>query len=156
NCGGVDLSVKFLSPLLASDLDLYSRPVSFITFTVKSLDGNQHDVKLYFNASADIAKNKSFQAATQHIYKQDGIVFEKSGTNEQAVLKKKGDDVRIDWGYFYLAAAEEVGVQLKQGTQQKTDPVSACDLGMDLGKIKSVPVEKKILLAYDDLYSIQY
>jgi hypothetical protein len=57
---GVDLSVKFLSPLLANDLDLYSRPISFVTFTTKSNDGKQHDLKLFFDASPDIAKNKKF------------------------------------------------------------------------------------------------
>ena len=62
-CGGVDLSVKFLSPLLANDLDLYSRPISFITFSVKSNDDKQHAVKLFFGSSPNIAKNKSSQIA---------------------------------------------------------------------------------------------
>src|SRR5204863_7851067 len=65
NCGTVDLSVKFLSPLLANDLDLYSRPISFITFNVNSNDGKLHDVKLNFIASVDISKNKIAQEVIQ-------------------------------------------------------------------------------------------
>ena len=35
---------------------------------------------------------------------ENGISYLKVGTVEQSVLARKGDDVRIDWGYFYLAA----------------------------------------------------
>jgi len=159
NCGPVSLAVDFLSPLLMNDLDLYSRPMSYITFNVMSTDSKQHEVKLFFNASVDLARNKISQPANQKIYKNDGIIFEKSGTDEQAVLKKKGDDLRIDWGYSYLAVTDEPGVMLKQTattTQDKIDLTNSCDLKIDYGKIKSVPVEKTILLAYDDQYSIQY
>src|ERR1043165_5620781 len=91
-CGGVDLSVKFLSPLLANDLDLYSRPISFVTFTIKANDGRQHNVKLFFDASPDIAKNKSSQQVNVSFYKKDGIAYQKTGTKDQPVLKRKGDD----------------------------------------------------------------
>jgi len=149
NCAGVDLSVKFLSPLLANDLDLYSRPISFITITAKSNDGKQHDVKLFFDASLEIAINKSPQATDIDFYKKDGLAFQKIGTKDQPILKKKGDDVRIDWGYSYLALLDQPGVIL-------ADLSSLCNLRIDYGKIKTAPVEKTILLAYDDLYSIQY
>jgi len=149
NCAGVDLSVKFLSPLLTNDLDLYSRPISFITITAKSNDGKQHDVKLFFDASLEIAINKSPQATDIDFYKKDGLAFQKIGTKDQPILKKKGDDVRIDWGYSYLALLDQPGVIL-------ADLSSLCNLRIDYGKIKTAPVEKTILLAYDDLYSIQY
>ena len=142
SCGPVSLSVKFLSPLLAKDLDLYSRPISFVTFTTKSSDGKQHDVKLFFDASPDIAKNKNSQQSAFSFYKKDGVAYQKTGTKDQPVLKRKGDDVRIDWGYFYVCTKDEAGV--------------FPGYKIDYGKIKTSPVDKTILLAYDDLYSIQY
>ncbi|HEV8270853.1 MAG TPA: DUF1793 domain-containing protein [Chitinophagaceae bacterium] len=154
-CGGVDLSVKFLSPLLANDLDLYSRPISFITFSAKSNDGKQHDVMIFFNASPDIARNKMSQLADMKPYKPNGLIIQKSGTLEQPVLKKKGDDLRIDWGYSFVAAKDEpnIHVNLLRGEPgREIDP----NWDIDLRKIKATPVEKTILLAYDDLYSIQY
>ena len=33
----------------------------------------------------------------------------RAGTAEQPVLKKKGDDLRIDWGFVFIAAAHEQG-----------------------------------------------
>ena len=150
NCGGVDLTVKFLSPLLANDLDLYSRPISFITFIAKSADGKEHDAKLYFKASVDIAKNQRNQISLTKTYKQDSIFLLKTGTQDQPILKRKGDDVRIDWGYFFIAAREK-HVEFKPS-------LSSTDLNMSFNneRIKNAPVEKTILLAYDDLYSIQY
>jgi len=141
-CGGVDLSVKFLSPLLANDLDLYSRPISFVTFTTESNDGKQHDLKLFFDASPDIAKNKNSQQSDFSFYKKVGVAYQKTGTKDQSVLKRKGDDVRIDWGYFYVCTKDEAGV--------------LPGYRIDYGKIRASPVDKTILLAYDDLYSIQY
>jgi hypothetical protein len=167
NCGPVFLAIDFLSPLLMNDLDLYSRPISYITFNCMSTDGKQHDVNLFFSSPADIARNKSSQPVTTKYYKQDGISYKKTGTVEQAVLKKKGDDLRIDWGYAYLAIADEPGVELRQidkgsGLEpkkikpDKPDLSSLCELKIEYGKITNIPVEKTILLAYDDLYPIQY
>src|ERR1700716_3004778 len=55
SCGGVDLDLIFTSPLLLNDLNLISRPVSYITYKVQSHDGENHDVQVYFGASTNIA-----------------------------------------------------------------------------------------------------
>lgn len=106
-CGGINLTVKFLSPLLANNLDVYSRPISYISFTTKANDGKQHDVKIFFNNSADIARNKVNQPVNTSTIKYGSLLIHKTGTTTQQVLKRKGDDVRIDWGYSYLAVADE-------------------------------------------------
>ena len=155
DCGPVSLAVDFLSPLLMNDLDLYSRPISYVTFRVMSTDSKQHDVKLYFNNSPDIARNKGTQTVAVEYYKRMGISFQKSGTKEQPVLKRKGDDVRIDWGYSYVAAKDEPGVEISQ-SNAGPDMKVGWNLKIDYGKIRSAAVEKTILLAYDDIYSIQY
>ena len=38
------------------------------------------------------------------------------GRDRQHQLQKRGDDLRIDWGYLYVAAPDE------QGTVQRVDP----------------------------------
>jgi len=154
-CGGVDLSLKFLSPLLANDLDLYSRPISFVTFSAKANDGKQHEVKLFFDESSEIAKNRNSQIELIDFHKKDGINYHKIGTKDQPILKRKGDDVRIDWGYAYLAAKE--GKVVQYGRIPKDYVLRpSMRLTLDYGKIHSTEKSNTILLAYDDLYSIQY
>jgi hypothetical protein len=156
SCGPVSLSVGFLSPLLMNDLDLYSRPISFVTFNVKSNDDQRHYVKLFFDASPDIAKNKSSQAVDVSYYPKYDLAFQKIGTKDQAVLKRKGDDVRIDWGYSYVGVKSAAGVEMNPLSRQP-DISGLLNLKIEFGyTTKNVPFKKTILLAYDDLYSIQY
>ena len=100
---GVELTVTFLSPLLASDLDILSRPVSYVTFDVRSADGASHDAALYLDATAEIAVNDPTQAVVWSRLAVDGAEALAIGSKDQPVLAKRGDDLRIDWGYFYLA-----------------------------------------------------
>ena len=167
SCGPVLLTVDFLSPLLMNDLDLYSRPVTYVTFNVSSADNKQHRVKLFFESSPDLVKNRSSQVDETSFYKKNEIAFQKTGTKDQAVLKRKGDDVRIDWGYSYLALHDQGDIELPNrlagpgpvppgpmpGDVRISDQF---DLEIDFTNVKSTPVQKTILLAYDDLYSIQY
>jgi len=155
SCGPVDLSVKFLSPLLMDDLDLYSRPITYVTFKIMSNDDKRHYVKLFFDASPDIAKNKSSQEADVKFYPNDSIAFQKAGTKDQPVLKRKGDDVRIDWGYSFIGVRQGRGVEMNPLTRQP-DVTGRLNVKLEEGYTINTPYEKTIVLAYDDLYSIQY
>lgn len=158
SCGPVSLNVDFLSPLLATNIDLYARPISFINFNAKATDGKSHAVKIYFNSSADIARNKANQTVSTRTSKYGSLFIQTTGTSAQQVLKRKGDDVRIDWGYAYLAIKDEKGIQLtEQGSNPSDNSVAdKCSLKIDYGKLGANPVSKTVLLAYDDLFSIQY
>ena len=70
SCGPVNLSVKLLSPLLMNDLDLYSRPITFVTFSILSTDDKRHYVKLFFDASVDIAKKQKFSGVRDQILRK--------------------------------------------------------------------------------------
>jgi hypothetical protein len=144
--GPVDLQLTFTAPLFLDDLELISRPVNYLTYDVTSNDGQQHDVQIHFEAAANWALNHPYQQSASSIIQKDGLVYLKTGSVEQPVLAKKGDDVRIDWGYFYLVSED------KAVEYDVTD--KKLSLTKNLGQTTST--KGKIMLAYDDLYAIQY
>ncbi len=95
--GSIDLSVSFVSPLLMDNLDLLSRPVSYITTRVQSNDGKSHTVQVYIGASTAIAVNLPTQDVETKQYESGNLIITRAGTKEQPVLQKKGDNLRIDW-----------------------------------------------------------
>jgi len=171
-CGGADLTVKFTSPLLMNDLELFARPVSYISFEVKSNDGASHDTELYLGASTDISVDLSSQQVSGSKYSVSGLSILKAGTKEQGVLKKKGDDVRIDWGYMYVAAPLDskarqyisaetnAAISFINNTAQNSSAKEGKKLFLNtiipFGKISSAPKEQFVMMAYDDIYSVQY
>jgi hypothetical protein len=168
-CGKTDLVLSFTSPLLASDLNLLSRPVTYINAKLKSNDGAPHEVQLYLGASTDIATNTPSQEVQAEKYTAKGLSILKAGTTAQPVLQKKGDDLRIDWGYMYLAVPAGNGVQQSVSAVQNltrlfAPVVAATGTGkhlylnttVDLGKVGANGKEQLFLIGYDDLYSIQY
>ena len=83
---------------------------------------------------------------------------------DQAPLNKAGDDVRIDWGKFYMAASNanataflSDGFSTRKsfaGSESETVPGSFAGLTVDCGETSDA--NGYILIAYDDVYSIQY
>lgn len=170
-CGPVDATLTFTSPLLLKDLDVLARPVSYITYSVKANDRKQHNVELYFGASTDIAVNVPTQEVVTKKYATSNLNILKAGTKAQPVLQEKGDDLRIDWGYMYVAVpSSEKAVQYINTTSQavpsfvfnkKSGIVNKgkslfLNSIINLGKVGSDAKEQYFLLGYDDIYSIQY
>lgn len=170
-CGGIDLKLTFSAPLFMDDLKLLSRPVNYISYEVVSNDGKAHDVSIYFEASTAWALDKPLQEATLEGFSDGDLYFLKTGSVDQQILAKKGDDVRIDWGYFYMVGDKKsmipsVGdcTKLRQGfiTGAQTTDLSKRESVTDrlsltqvLGNVKNV-TSGKIMVGYDDIYSIQY
>ncbi len=170
-CGPVDLRVTFLAPLLLDNLELVSRPVNYITYDVAANDGKKHDVKIYFEASPLWAVDYPSQKTTTECFEEDGLVYLKSGSVSQDILAKKGDDRRIDWGYFYLVSENDgTDAGVGEGSALRKAfiegrPVSAVGnngsdasgrmaVVRDLGNASKA--SGKVMIGYDDIYSIQY
>ena len=176
---GIRLSLSFTSPLLVKDIEILSRPVTYISWKVESTDNKTHDIQLYFDCGSELAVNNTEQMVTWEQPAIKGLKTIKIGTREQKYLNKPGDNVRIDWGYVYLSVPEEQNPVLSVsqrnsllGSFAKTgklpeyitfkDPVKARDGSMsmavswDLGTTGTTPLKAWTMVAYDDIYSIRY
>ena len=173
SCGPVDLTLSFTSPLLMNNLNLLSRPVSYLTAAVVSNDGAKHDVELYFGASTALTVNAESQTVIASGYKSDQLNILKAGTKEQPVLQKKGDDLRIDWGYMYVAVPEKdravqyitpakyafnsfLSGTYRPNTSSTEGRQLMLNTVLSLGKVDKDTVSKLIMLGYDDVYAVQY
>ena len=175
----VQLTVEFLSPLLPDDLDLLTRPVTYIRFDVESVDGIDHQVEIYFDASAGLAVNTFDQevyGSRHRLTIGDAVAFRSA---DQPVLEKRGDNLRIDWGTLYLAPTDptDVILAIQPGRASRTqfenegymdraddmrfprtvwdaDPVLAAVL--DLGKVGDQSKSSMLMLAYDEEFAAEY
>lgn len=108
NCGPVQLRLDFSAPLYdLRNLELVSRPVNYISYAVKSLDGAEHDVNVRIIPSNQWGVNYPGMDCMEEEFDHAGMHFYKSGTKSQNVLGRKGDRICIDWGYFYFATPED-------------------------------------------------
>jgi hypothetical protein len=171
------MTVTFMSPLLPKDLDVFARPVTYLTWDVKSLDGKEHEVQIYLDASGEWATQTSDQHVTWARYKCSGMGVLCIGTEDQPVLKRAGDGVRIDWGYLYVAAPGATDDAMASdracreqfaatGKLPDSDdlrmPRAASDnwpvlaFVYDLGRVGEKTVSRHAMLAYDEVYAVEY
>ncbi len=176
---GIALTMTFVTPALPHDLDIYARPVTYVRWSVRSIDIKTHAVSIYFDNSGEVAVNTPDQLVSwSRVLAGDNDVL-RIGSQEQRVLGRSGDDLRIDWGYFYLVSPGSQHATsviapyrsardgfAKGGKLPASDdlrmpravqddwPVLA--MVLDAGTVGAKPVERYLLLAYDDLYAIEY
>ena len=180
---GIAVTLTFTTPMLPHDPDLLSWPVTYLTWSTRATDGKEHTVQVYFDASSEIAVNTSDQPVNWSRLQARGLKVLRVGSREQPVLQKSGDNVRIDWGYLYLAVPDGGDVRLAVHSRATTrkdfvaggavmeqdafaehnprvrynpvpNPVLAASF--DFGDVGSQPKTKFALIAYDDLYSLEY
>ncbi|MFN8342547.1 MAG: DUF4965 domain-containing protein, partial [Cyclobacteriaceae bacterium] len=162
-CGPVHVDVNFLSPLLMKDLERLSSPVSYVTFSVVSTDGNKHDVELSLIASTDLTVNTPAQEVRAEQISIQQMLLLKAGTTSQSILRRKGDDVRIDWGYLYIGVpgGADVSQQIitPDGPARSTS-VTGTSLALEttwkLHQVGNQNNHRVAVLAYDDIASVQY
>ncbi len=175
---GVRLTLTFTTPALPDDIMLLSRPVTYLTWEARSTDNAAHEIAIYFDSSTLPAVNVPDQKVVWSRERIDGLTTLRTGSSDQPILQKRGDDLRIDWGYLYVAAADnqkpaaviapagDVRASFgssgqisgsdspSQPTAARQAPVLA--FSFNLGKVDAQPVARTLIYAYDDLYSIQY
>jgi len=173
--GGVTLTVTFFTPAFPKDLDVLSRPVTYLTFSATGQ--GEHEVSLLLDVDPVIAVNTPDQPVTWGRSHVQGLNVLNAGSRDQRLLNRPGDDLRIDWGYFHLAVPDQGVDQIVTAhdalrTFAATGALPAADdmdmplmpreraahlaVLLPLGKVAAAPVSRHVLLSYTEDYAIEY
>ena len=171
---GVGVELTFTTPSLPDDVDVLSRPASYITWTLRSTDGKPHAAEVYFSADARLTVNEPTQNVEWSRKKAGRLSALSIGSEDQGVLQKKGDNVRIDWGHLLVAgpgkgylgsSAKAMEGFFKSGKLPgKDEPSEPRPAGSDVvaafalpfGRVASAPTERHVVVAYDEEYAVQF
>lgn len=163
----IRMKLVFRTPLLPDDLELLSRPVSYISYEVEYKDGQEHTLEIYFDICAELCVDNT-SAMVDFGMTADSVYI---GKGNQDVLEKSGDENRIDWGYVHLIApgAEYKvisGFDKRDLLKYQHDMVGiresrrVCEDFPCIAAKKRYqgnhPISDFLCIAYDDYFSIEY
>lgn len=122
------------------------RPVGYIHYEIDFTDNQEHSAEIAFSLSPRWCLNYPAQPfITQERQTSRGMTVLTAGSQDQKILGKKGDDVRIDWGYLYLTSS---------------DPDSRLFIDNSQNLCYQHTMKKQqegtAIIGYDDIYSIEY
>ena len=173
---GIALELTFFTPALLNDLDILSRPVTYLTWTARSSDGASHEVAVMLDASPQIATSSPGQPVVFSRNRTASTQVLSVGTRDQQVLNRSGDDLRIDWGYLHLAVPDNEPAQTAiassaaylYATTGQLPPADEMEgvvpsdhhephlaVVLPLGSVGSSPVVRHLLISYTEGYAIQ-
>ena len=175
-CGAVELTVTFTTALLPDDLDLLSRPVTYLSLSAKALDARPHDVAVYLDMTGEWAVNHPHERVYWEAWRSDALAGASFRSEHQRVLAEPGDHRRIEWGTSFLAVANGQGHavvgdidhcrdtfvrtgQLSAGSI-RSEPPRKVDYNSDAVAAVMLPLpsdgtDRDVLVAFDDEWSIE-
>lgn len=145
----ITLKIKFLTPLIPDDYKLLTRPVSYLEISYESNDGNEHSVSVNIAASEELCLEEpnNIEVVTEKL-KIGNLTALKMGNPTQKPLNRSGDEVKIDWGYLYLACSHE------QAYGFANEIWGDAHINITAPLTENQPVV--YYFAYDDVESIEY
>ena len=148
--GKIRLTATFTTPVFPDDYRLLTRPVSYMALSYESIDGAAHEVTAKVTACEELCLNKPGDSpvAVEACEACACVKGMKMGNTVQNPLNRYGDDLRIDWGYFYLMAKGEGVESFADEFKKQTRVIVTAPL--------SAGEERLYLFAYDDVVSIEY
>jgi len=173
--GQVELTVTFFTPAFTKDLEVLSRPVTYLTLSARGQ--GEHEVAVLVDVDPVIAVDTADEAVTWGRSRAEGLTALNVGSRDQRVLNRPGDNLRIDWGYFHLGVPEGAGAEAAlradavrefaaTGALAGSDAMDmprmpregAAHLAvvLPMGKVGAETVKRHVLLAYTEEYAIEY
>jgi Glutaminase A six helical-hairpin domain/Domain of unknown function (DUF5127)/Domain of unknown function (DUF4964) len=178
----IAMSLTFLTPAFPEDIKTLARPITYLSWEVRSRDRANHDVSIYLDADGAIATNRPDESVIWSRAEIDGLHLLRVGTSRQPMLEQFGDNLRINWGYFYFAVPSAAGgAEVAAGNQayrsrfiatghipleddldqprmpqSNHPPAPALNLVLHLGSVDETTVTRHLLMGYDDIYPVEY
>ena len=146
----IRLTVTLTTPILPDDYRLLTRPVSYMALSYESVDGAEHTVSAKVTACEERCLNKPGDSPvmTEPCEACACVKGMRMGNTVQNPLNRSGDDIRIDWGYFYLMAKGDGVATASDEYKKQTRVIVTAPL--------TAGEERLYLFAYDDVESIEY
>lgn len=144
----VRLEICFFSPLLPDNPIICSRPVSYIDYSCRIVDGKKHDVQIVFEFDESLCYDtKRDSDLRSEILSHPELTIAYMGKTRQPILEVSGDNRRINWGYLFVAAGKA-----KSSVRFSEEKHLSLELTCTL-----IPEEKDfIMIGYDDIASVNY
>ena len=168
------LDIEFMTPLFLDDLMMMSRPISYVSYNAVAKDGRAHDIGVYFDVSFEMCVNTPDQDVTYG--RTDYSVTASSG--KKRMLKRSGDDHRIEWGTLHLIAPDcetyaiKANSKIRKFRPFRAYPIYTAEGVLEEGEMlaprdgwPALAAEKKanaaslcgfVCIGYDDIKSIEY
>lgn len=177
---GIHLTETFLTPALPRDLDVLSRPLTYLTWSVRSTDDRSHAVELWLSVSAQLAVDIPQETVVWGASHVGDMTVMHMGDNQQPLLQKAGDEIRIDWGWADLAVPSQPAMKtallgsraFHSAATRDSGSVSVDDdldmprpvrvdqpvmaVAFSLPEVTAATVTRRVMLAYDDREAIEY
>lgn len=167
----LELIVLFSQPTAVED------PYTYITFNVRSLDQNAHNVRIYF----DEGPNLGIDGKGEKVYwsRVDGdVTILTMNSYNQIPFDVRGDGTRNNWGYAHLISGNKsitsgyqaFGDDLRQAfasnqpmpsddtrkPRHADDHAPTSAFVLNVGSVSSQVVSSYVVFLYDDVYSMLY
>ncbi len=172
----VELKLTFTVPFFTDDFDVMSRPVTYIDYSVSSVDGNEHNIMLAILPFCEIAVSSPEQKVKIIKRSDSHIAF---GRGEDGLLGEEGDVCTCSWGWYELFAPggtenlilKSSDFKYYDSWENKDDfenmnsenpyVVEAC-LGYCVGLKKDFKIDSQnsfsdfMAMGFDDIHSVEY
>ncbi|HEX2903152.1 MAG TPA: DUF5127 domain-containing protein [Jatrophihabitans sp.] len=126
--GGIELTLSFFTPVEPGDLTRQSRPLSYISTSVRSIDGATHSVSVYLDisgewASADSNSTIGWNAASYRSAGRDMISLNYARSAPQ-VLHENADTA--EWGTIVLSSEDSASLtwQISQDSANRAQYIT--------------------------------
>ena len=151
----VEAELRFSTPALPNDLDVFSRPVTYVTFQAKAKDGKKHDFRFEYVLTGEMTTSQDELPTVTGIKTlANGAQAIWMGRVDQRPLSRSGDQIRCDWGYVWMSADPKSNVQFFFPQEELPARDQRNRAVFDFKETEAC--RTYLTLAYDDVKSIMF